>query len=720
MNQEQFNKSMQTTKNYVDSTIQDYTGGKKFSSPMTKAEYDAIADKDPNTIYLIGDEEESVVVGLPNYSTNDANKILAVNAQGTALAWIDKPEIPTKTSQLTNDSGFITEVPSEYITETELQNQISPVNSQLEQKVNKTDLDSKVWSMSNMGQDIKEAMTGGSVAVVGENAILNENIVNNQITIEKLSEYDTSSLGNLSDCVMRSGYGLWVVNKVFHKGFIENIKVKASEKIEYARVVFYRKENDSDLYYEYSKTFSLKEGVNVIPIKMNVNYDFYVGIGSPDGGVSYSDSDFGYNVANFNIEDKNNHMAVNFGVNDSKYIFGLEVLYKSLKNRVSILEDETQVLENDILNIKNGMIINDRKKEGFKRVNLMRDDTSKVRYNIVLNYNDFKLSINTIIIPIFNNDTKGVEYRKFNDIELDIEPISEEEHYNIYLFYNNNDGTLCVRYHNGVSFWSGLSDITDEHYLIFSGLLTNHGFDFVESPNNELVKIILPSNLIITKEIINNKWYNKKYIALGDSITRGENSLNSYNPMIGDRYTDVAREEFGFREVINYGIGGSRITSHSDATYPKDGMIDRFSEMDDDADLICVFGGTNDFGNDVPLGDVSDGNKTHFKYALNELCKGLLNKYPTKTIYFITPIHRKDHRADNIPNGAGHTLKDYVNAIKEICENWGIPVLDLYSTYGINPFIDIQRETYMPDGLHPIPVGMRKLGEKNNEFIKRL
>ena len=32
----------------------------------------------------------------------------------------NKSEIPTKTSQLTNDSGFITKVPSEYITETEL------------------------------------------------------------------------------------------------------------------------------------------------------------------------------------------------------------------------------------------------------------------------------------------------------------------------------------------------------------------------------------------------------------------------------------------------------------------------------------------------------------------------------------------------------------------------------------------------------------------------
>ena len=49
-------------------------------------------------------------------------------------------------------------------------------------KANKDD----VFTMSNMGQDIKEAMTGGSVGVVGVESVLNENIVNNQVTVEKI------------------------------------------------------------------------------------------------------------------------------------------------------------------------------------------------------------------------------------------------------------------------------------------------------------------------------------------------------------------------------------------------------------------------------------------------------------------------------------------------------------------------------------------------------
>lgn len=65
--------------------------GKKFSGPMAKNEYDAIADKDSNTIYLVDDD--TTIIGVPDYSTNDANKVLSVNSDGSDLVWIDKNSI---------------------------------------------------------------------------------------------------------------------------------------------------------------------------------------------------------------------------------------------------------------------------------------------------------------------------------------------------------------------------------------------------------------------------------------------------------------------------------------------------------------------------------------------------------------------------------------------------------------------------------------------------
>lgn len=78
---------------------------------------------------------------------------------------------------------------------TELINNIDEINLQLDNKANLN----TIFTMSNMGQDIREAMTGGSVAVVGEDSILTVNIVNKQVTPAKTSFYAINEDGNLID-----------------------------------------------------------------------------------------------------------------------------------------------------------------------------------------------------------------------------------------------------------------------------------------------------------------------------------------------------------------------------------------------------------------------------------------------------------------------------------------------------------------------------------------
>ena len=56
-------------------------------------------------------------------STHPASMITGLSSVATSGSYNDlsnKPTIPSKTSQLTNDSGFLTSIPSEYVTETEL------------------------------------------------------------------------------------------------------------------------------------------------------------------------------------------------------------------------------------------------------------------------------------------------------------------------------------------------------------------------------------------------------------------------------------------------------------------------------------------------------------------------------------------------------------------------------------------------------------------------
>lgn len=66
-----------------------------------------------------------------------------------------------------------------------IENGIVELNEQLEHKANLN----SVFTMANMGQDVKEAMTGGSVAVVGENTVLKENIVDGQVIKSKTTFY---------------------------------------------------------------------------------------------------------------------------------------------------------------------------------------------------------------------------------------------------------------------------------------------------------------------------------------------------------------------------------------------------------------------------------------------------------------------------------------------------------------------------------------------------
>ena len=64
----------------------------------------------------------------------------------------NKPSIPTKTSQLTNDSGFLTSIPSEYITETELEAKGYLTEHQdISGLATKSELDSKVDKVIGKG-----------------------------------------------------------------------------------------------------------------------------------------------------------------------------------------------------------------------------------------------------------------------------------------------------------------------------------------------------------------------------------------------------------------------------------------------------------------------------------------------------------------------------------------------------------------------------------------
>ena len=208
----------------------------------------------------------------------------------------------------------------------------------------------------------------------------------------------------------------------------------------------------------------------------------------------------------------------------------------------------------------------------------------------------------------------------------------------------------------------------------------------------------------------------KVVLFLGDSITQGVGAGSVEN-----RYTDVFARNTGATSV-NYGLSGTRIAHQINFTpglsHDRD-FIMRVDEMQDTADMVVVFGGTNDFGHgDAPLGDFGDRDQCTFYGALHTLITKLVNKYPEARIVFMTPLHRF-HEESEI-NCHGNPLSAYVNAIREVCEYYSLPVLDLYANSGIQPKLDVIKEIYMPDGLHPSAKGAERIALMLEAFIKTI
>ena len=209
---------------------------------------------------------------------------------------------------------------------------------------------------------------------------------------------------------------------------------------------------------------------------------------------------------------------------------------------------------------------------------------------------------------------------------------------------------------------------------------------------------------------------------LGDSITEGYGVSDPENI-----YLNVLKRECGLAEARNYGIGGTRLAREISNTWAKNdedrNMCARSLEMDPDAQLIVLFGGSNDFGHGTaPFGLPTDRTRDTFWGACHEVMTNLITRYPTATIVVLTPMHRWNERDPHgdYRNYDLRPLEDYVEVIRKVAEYYSLPVLDMYKVSGIQPEVPIIREMYMPDGLHPNDVAHKIMASRLKHFLLAL
>ena len=273
------------------------------------------------------------------------------------------------------------------------------------------------------------------------------------------------------------------------------------------------------------------------------------------------------------------------------------------------------------------------------------------------------------------------------DIELDLS-INE---YHVHILYDLDNNNLIA---------SNLN--SNENYN--TRRLYNLGVIDLKNPFNSTIRCNFTVNGLSYENVLssqfNKRWSGKKVNCLGDSITYGAGG-KSWTYFIGDL--------IGASEVRNYGVSGSSIQDDG----RNQGFINRYSNMDNDADLIIVWGGVNDHhwrtSSDYSFGDMNSTSNKTFYGALKNLCVGLKEKYKGKSILFITPMKNKGYMSGsiecpawNVKNALGKTLTDYRNAILEVCDYYSIPVLDLYSSSGFTTgLIATETGLLFPDKLHP-------------------
>lgn len=231
-------------------------------------------------------------------------------------------------------------------------------------------------------------------------------------------------------------------------------------------------------------------------------------------------------------------------------------------------------------------------------------------------------------------------------------------------------------------------------------------------------------------------WFsNKKMSSMGDSITYGFIPRNypGYPGQL-DSYAKQAANLLGMT-WDNRGISGSTVGQLGSDTTTNAPMINRINVMASDAKVVTFNGGVNDLRKIHVLGVMSDRVPSTFYGALHILIQGLLNKYVysqnltlSKDILIvgITPI--KTYPDTPI---SGLTVKDYANAMKEVCAYYAVPCFDANNLSGLTPeeFRTLQgtepgyTDLYNPlitDGTHPTKEGNALFARAFSGFLQTL
>jgi lysophospholipase L1-like esterase len=199
------------------------------------------------------------------------------------------------------------------------------------------------------------------------------------------------------------------------------------------------------------------------------------------------------------------------------------------------------------------------------------------------------------------------------------------------------------------------------------------------------------------------------WFALGDSITQGYYSVMEDGKGVLKLNSAVAwstllSKEVGWR-LVNSAVGGSGYV-HPGTVLDKLNARDHMDRMTFlQAELVTLAFGINDWKGNQPLGSMDDDVQQGGTFYSN-MCyciEKIMAENPNAEIVVISPMNccRFGNEASQWSIGyrfaRSGTLEDVFNAMQEVCDYYGLPMIDLLHNEEINGDI----KNWFPDGVHP-------------------
>lgn len=635
-------------------------------------------------------------------------------------------------------------------------NKLKEINLQLYNTYDKKEVDEKIFHMPNMGQDVKKAMTGGSVAVVGEDAVDTINLRNNSIKSQKLDNAFSNIVGflkedaNLNTIYKEGNYiGINPLNAPINSTFLLHVKT------------FSGSETEQDYRYVLQQIIDFKNTNNIYTrlIDRKTNDFGEWKYNSPNLKTGEITTDFlkDSSVTIAKLDDYLTYKINNVIPENNEKVKGINCT-QNLLNKDTFIQGGLDREGNVNANVENNYCSDFIKVESSKRYYRLNKNVALIAYydenksfisrptlenNInffdvpgnakFIRYTNLKEKMNTDVISSF----KVEKFYPYNP-EINFE-ISED--YSMSLtrsklsdsFLNTRefirdldlntlkkDGSfVCVNCINAPKeetfflFNITLKSDNSVRWLIQNAYSLNDGAFYYRTVDTVANKNT-PWETTKSKNKYISKLKGKTWVFFGDSITEGVGtknpSLESYPSRIRDKYSI---------NIINKAIAGA--SWQEDGQYDNICVLTQIKNTDlNNVDFCTIFAGTNDFGRGaLPIGNIDDTCTNTLHGAINNAIKMIIEKKQDIKIGIITPMWRQrlsadDNKDSDFNDINGKYLRDYVNAVIESAKYNHVPVLNMYENCGINKY---NYNIFLADGLHCNPKGYDEiLSEKIYDF----